>query len=186
MAVFSVGQTHLGAERFATAFSPVTVVSALVVLIEILKLFWRLAMESSARDLFSAGWTVTFLIYGHLAFSLGGKRRSEGSSLVLGTAHALAVSALYRLVVDVSSLAVSGVWALYALAVLWLAFLKRDAYFAKSSLLVLAVAAGKVLIYDVASSPALIRILCLVLTGVLLYLSGFLFRKIGNLENAGT
>lgn len=49
---------------------------------------------------------------------------------------------------------------------------------ARSALIVLSFAAGKVLLYDASSTPTVVRILCLLMTGVVLYGSGFLIRKI--------
>ena len=53
----------------------------------------------------------------------------------------------------------------------------------KSAMLVLGFAAGKALLYDAASAPTTIRILCLLLTGAALYGSGFLIRKISGWKN---
>ena len=102
---------------------------------------------------------------------------NRGNAL-LAAAHLLAIMALYRLSTDAGSLAVSALWLLYALGVMGLAFSRKDEVMAKSALFVLAFAAGKALLYDAASAPTIVRILCLLLTGAVLYGCGLLMRRI--------
>lgn len=97
---------------------------------------------------------------------------------VLGAAHLLAVLGLYRLTKDAGSLQVSASWLFYAVCVIAFAFSRRDEVMAKSAMFVLGFAAGKALLYDAASAPTVVRILCLLLTGAALYGSGFLIRRI--------
>lgn len=102
----------------------------------------------------------------------------EGVLFVLAAGHLQALFTLHALTRDHGSLAVSGGWAAYALAILALGFGMRSAVFARSSLVVLMAAAGKALLYDVSSAAPPVRILCLLLTGALLYGSGYLFQRI--------
>ena len=104
------------------------------------------------------------------------KQAGYGGSL-LSAAHLLAILSFYRLATDHGSLAVSASWLLYAVVVVGVAFLRKDEIMAKSALLVLGLAAGKALLYDASAAPTLIRIFCLILTGVVLYGSGLLLRK---------
>lgn len=104
--------------------------------------------------------------------------KNERAYLVLGTAHLLAITGLYDLTNDISSLAVSASWLFYAMLVIGFAFFRKDKVMARSALFVLAFAAGKALLYDASSAPTTIRILCLLLTGLVLYGSGFIMRKI--------
>lgn len=104
----------------------------------------------------------------------------NGHGPLLGAAHLLAVSGLYRLTTDTGSLAVSASWLFYAVCVIAFAFDRKDEVMAKSAMLVLGFAAGKALLYDAASAPTTVRILCLLLTGAALYGSGFLIRKISS------
>jgi uncharacterized membrane protein len=106
-----------------------------------------------------------------------GDRRDSGHML-LAAAHILAVLGLYRLTTDAGSLAVSASWLFYAVGVMVFAFTREDEVMAKSALFVLAFAAGKALLYDAASAPTIVRILCLLLTGAALYGCGFLMRRI--------
>jgi hypothetical protein len=105
--------------------------------------------------------------------------------VLLGAAHLLVLLAFYRLTVNVSSLAVSASWLLYGAGVILFAFTRRDEFMAKSALFVLAFAAGKALLVDAASAPTVVRILCLLLTGAVLYGCGFLMRKFNSWSAAG-
>ena len=107
----------------------------------------------------------------------------DGHGPLLGAAHLLAVSGLYRLTTETGSLAVSASWLVYAVGVIALAFGRKDDVMAKSAMLVLGFAAGKALLYDAASAPTTVRILCLLLTGAALYGSGFLIRRISGWKN---
>ncbi|OGR63913.1 MAG: hypothetical protein A2X31_10730 [Elusimicrobia bacterium GWB2_63_22] len=107
----------------------------------------------------------------------------DGHGPLLGAAHLLAVSGLYRLTTETGSLAVSASWLVYAVGVIALAFERKDEVMAKSAMLVLGFAAGKALLYDAASAPTTVRILCLLLTGAALYGSGFLIRRISGWKN---
>lgn len=102
----------------------------------------------------------------------------DANHLLLVTAHIQSVLALYRLVSDSGSIAVSLAWGIYALAVLGISFSVRDKTIGQSSAIVLGIAAAKVLLYDASSASPGIRIICLIMTGMLLYLGGFLFRRI--------
>ncbi len=114
-----------------------------------------------------------------ILLTVGGKKMDhphQGHGL-LGAAHVLAVLGFYRLTSDYGSLAVSASWLFYAVCVIAFAFSRRDEVMAKSALMVLSFAAGKALLYDTSSAPSVLRILCLLLTGIVLYGSGFLMRK---------
>ncbi len=105
--------------------------------------------------------------------------KKEGyGQVLLFAAHLLAVTGLYRLTLDISSLAVSASWLFYAVGVMLFAFNRKDESMAKSALFVLAFSAGKALLYDAASAPTILRIFCLLLTGAVLYGCGFLMRRI--------
>ncbi|MCC5013489.1 MULTISPECIES: DUF2339 domain-containing protein [unclassified Legionella] len=110
-------------------------------------------------------------------------RKEEYGYLLLGLAHLLAISGLYQLTTDYNSLAVSASWLFYAICVMSIAYFRKDKIMAKSALFVLGFAAGKALIYDASATPTIIRILCLMLTGVVLYGSGLVIRKIAEWQN---
>ncbi len=73
---------------------------------------------------------------------------------------------------------VSFAWGSLALACLLLALQFKDKLLGKSSLLIFAISAGKVLIYDLSSSAPLVRIGTLLVVGCSLYLGGWLYKKI--------
>lgn len=98
--------------------------------------------------------------------------------IVLGAAHFLVITTLYNQTHAQNSLAVSISWLIYAIAIIIFAFIRKDKFMANSALFVLGLAAGKALIYDAAATPTIVRIACLLLTGLVLYASGYLFKKI--------
>lgn len=110
------------------------------------------------------------------------EEKKYGQAL-LSAAHLLAVLALYRIATDTGSLAVSASWLFYALFVMLFAFHRKDELMAKSALFVLGFAAGKALLYDASSAPTIVRILCLLLTGAVLYGCGLLMRRIDGWKN---
>lgn len=111
-------------------------------------------------------------------------REALFDQILLGAAHALALLAFYRLTAHTGSLAVSASWLLYGAGVILFAFSRKDEFVAKSALVVLAFAAGKALLVDAASAPTVVRILCLLLTGAVLYGCGFLMRKFNSWSTA--
>lgn len=98
--------------------------------------------------------------------------------LLLGLIHLLAILCIYRVGYDFGSLAVSVGWGAYASVILLFAYFRKDSSLAKSSLLVLIVAAIKALVYDSIQAPSALRIGSLIVTGALLYGSGIIFRRI--------
>jgi uncharacterized membrane protein len=98
--------------------------------------------------------------------------------IALVAAHGIAIFGFYKVASPQGSLAVSAAWLVYALAVMAFAFRLKDEVMAKSALMVLGLAAAKALLYDASSAPTLIRIFCLLLTGIVLYAAGLLMRRI--------
>jgi len=82
-------------------------------------------------------------------------------------------------------LAVSLCWGGLAVAALILSLWRRDRILGQSSLLVFAASGAKVLLYDLAGAAPLVRIACLIVLGVTLYLGGWLYRKVASLESGG-
>jgi uncharacterized membrane protein len=175
----------------ATAFSPerqgslrtlgalwVPVAAGLAIsALEYLKLLSGLLMDGDEYTLIAA-----FSAFASLwVVILRGDRwrgRTVWSYGILGLAHLLAILGFYRLTADAGSLAVSASWLVYAIAVMVFAFTRKDETMAKSALAILALSAGKALLYDASSAPTLVRIFCLLLTGAVLYGCGLLMRKI--------
>lgn len=83
-----------------------------------------------------------------------------------------------------ASLLVSVFWGFIAIGSLLLALAVRDKLLGQSSLLIFAVSGLKVLVYDLAGSPAPVRIGTLVVLGVTLYVGGWLYQKLAT-EDGG-
>lgn len=107
-------------------------------------------------------------------------KNNEVEYLFLAATHLLAISGLYRIAEAYGSLLVSICWLSYSLFIMVVAYSLREQLLAKSALLVLGLAAVKALLYDAASTPTVVRIVCLVMTGVVLYGAGILIKKISN------
>ncbi len=76
-------------------------------------------------------------------------------------------------------------WGAVALACLALAFRSRDRLLGKSSLLIFAASAAKVMLFDLSQAAPLVRIGLLVVLGVTLYAGGWMYRKLDQLEGQG-
>lgn len=146
----------------------------LVAGIEFLKILFEL-FSGPTSSVFPALVTAGF---GFLYYLRGHELIKDGRVLFLNLLHLLAMLVLYRLAYDYGSLAVSGAWAVYSGVILFFGFQKKDTRLANSSLLVLMISAGKALIYDASQANSGIRILCLIMTGALLYFAGLLFKRV--------
>ena len=79
-------------------------------------------------------------------------------------------------------LAVSFAWGVVALACLALAFRFSDKALGKSSLLIFAASAAKVMLFDLSSATPLVRIGLLLILGVTLYAGGWMYRKVDQID----
>lgn len=163
-----------------SAFIVPLIAIATIIALEYISLLWDLVHDTinlsaslAALFAFLSLWLVMFrqrvLIFQRDEFGYG----------MLSAAHLLAITGLYNLTHDISSLLVSASWLLYAICVMGIAYVRKDKIMAKSAIVVLSVAAAKALLFDAASAATIIRILCLLLTGIVLYGAGFLMKKIG-------
>lgn len=73
---------------------------------------------------------------------------------------------------------VSIVWGLLAVAALIISMMTGDRRLGRSSLLVFAAFAAKVMLFDLSGTATLVRIGCLVVLGVTLYVGGLLYQRI--------
>lgn len=137
-------------------------------------------LGGSRKDLFPALMTIVL----GLVYYLQGYQLMKDSRIVfLNLIHIFSILTLYRLVYDFGSLAVSGIWAIYAGVILFFGFQRKDKHLARSSLVVVVISALKALIYDASQATSLVRVACLIMTGVVLYGAGFLFQKVQKWEN---
>ena len=79
-------------------------------------------------------------------------------------------------------LVISFVWGAIALTCLALAFKTSDKVLGKSSLLIFAASAAKVMLFDLSSATPLVRIGLLATLGVTLYVGGWMYRKIDQID----
>ncbi len=77
-----------------------------------------------------------------------------------------------------SRLVVSIVWGILAVTALVISIMTGDRRLGRSSLLVFAAFAAKVLLFDLSGTATLVRIGCLVVLGVTMYVGGLLYQKI--------
>lgn len=83
-----------------------------------------------------------------------------------------------------SRFVVSLVWGALALGCLLLSLNRRDKILGQSSLMIFAASVFKALLYDIALAAPLIRIASLLVLGASLYLGGWLYKKVGKLEES--
>jgi uncharacterized membrane protein len=121
----------------------------------------------------------TLITLGTLMPKQNGSAASNRALLFAG--HAFGVATLFSLLGEQGSFAISLGWGLYALGVLSIGFKVKNQELAKSSLYILLFSVGKVLLFDLSFADTVVRIFCLLLTGSLLYVHGFLLRRISTL-----
>ena len=137
-------------------------------------------LGGSRQDLFPALITI---VLGIVYYMQGYQLMKDSRTVFLNLIHIFSILTLYRLVYDFGSLAVSGVWAIYAGIILFFGFQRKDKHLARSSLVVVVISALKALIYDASQATSLVRVACLIMTGLILYGAGFLFQKVQKWES---
>ncbi len=169
----------LSRERFPTErFWPVYFILLAIVGSEYLKILNTSDYSLSFQGVFMNA------IYGaacFVAFFESRKAKPLGFILIAGIIQALC--GLYQLahLLAPAGLAVyltSGLWALLALSLLFLAYSFKDRKIAKSAVSLFGVVAVKVLFNDISESGSVGRIVALIVVGALLYAGGILLRKI--------
>lgn len=126
---------------------------------------WRVLIPAYAAILYAAYWMLrnrekpglgplASLYFGHLIVMAGAIHFSD------------------------SRFVVSIVWGLLAVAALIVSMTTGDRRLGRSSLLVFAAFAAKVLLFDLSGTSTLVRIGCLVVLGVTMYVGGLLYQKI--------
>jgi uncharacterized membrane protein len=125
------------------------------------------------RSLLGAGYASLFYAAYGLARRRHWRRPYPEGLLVLGHATAMIVT----LQVLPQAIVQSVVWALIALLAVGVSLLRRDRWCGQSALLVFAATAGKVVLYDLRGSAALVRIVSLAVLGVTFYVAGLLYRR---------
>ncbi len=137
------------------------------------------------KFLIANGFIYTAALIGVSLFATAKNEKTLRADYLLILAHAISIVSFYNLVKDGGSIYVSIAWAVYAMAILGYGYIRKDGLFTKSSLVVLLISAGKVLLYDTSDSSMGVRVICLLVTGALLYFSGFIFRRADGWKTAG-
>lgn len=134
--------------------------------------------EVPAHELLALLYALTL----YAAYTLLRREPSQESFalIALYVGHVAMMSAAVQ-ILD-GRLAVSLAWGAVALACLALAFRIRDRLLGKSSLLIFAASAGKVMLFDLSGAAPLVRIGLLVVLGVTLYAGGWMYRKVDQME----
>jgi len=177
--------------RYATAdknillFTPIILVVWLIMAIEYAKIALGLYDLTSYQPtswpaIFFAIVSIWVLFIRQHSYLM---QKQDFGYALLCSAHLLVILSLYRLADPHGSLAVSALWLAYATAVIIFGFIRKDKIMANSALLVLFISAAKALLYDAASAPSTVRIVCLVLTGAVFYGAGLLYRQIAKWQS---
>ena len=144
-------------------------------IIEFAKICYELVNSSDSSNIFPGLLTLGLGLFYYFRLD---EKVNDKRMLFLGLVHLLAVLCIYRIGYNWGSLAVSVGWGIYAAIILAIAYLKKDVSLARSSLLVLMVAALKALVYDSSQAPSGVRIGSLIVTGALLYASGLILKSV--------
>jgi uncharacterized membrane protein len=96
--------------------------------------------------------------------------------------HSLGLAALYAFLVDAGSILVTAAWVFFGGFILYLGFSKKIKPLAKSSVFILLFAFLKLFLYDVSESSDSIRFISFLMTGIALYVSGWILKKIDRID----
>lgn len=112
----------------------------------------------------------------HLSF----ESKAESTHLVLAFAHVEMMLGFYRMfkgLGEAGAIFVTSTWGVYAVAILLLAFFRRDKILGNSALTILLAVSLKAFFYDVANTTSVVRVVCLLIEGLLLYGCGWIFKR---------
>lgn len=107
-------------------------------------------------------------------------RITRYAPLLLGFGHLEVMLGLYRFSQQISwsgTLFLTLTWSLYAALILGIAFWRRDKILGNSALTILLAVSLKAFFYDVSNTSSIIRVVCLLAEGLLLYCCGWIFKK---------
>lgn len=163
-------------------FWPLSMAAAIVALLGYARLTTGLGIEQTV------GWRVLIPVYAallYVGYWVLRSREDAGigvlASLYFG--HLIVMAGAIHF--TDSRFVVSIVWGLLAVAALVISMTTGDRRLGRSSLLVFAAFAAKVLLFDLSGTATLVRIGCLVVLGVTMYVGGLLYQKIDQKQTAG-
>jgi len=142
--------------------------------------FIQLLLKQTSPVVPAANWalaayaSVLYASYFRLSQNFSGARYASG---LLYAAH-FALMVLTIRVLD-KHLAVSLVWAVLAITLLFVAIKRKDRTLGSSSLLIFTASGLKVLLYDLSDASSGMRVLVLLVLGVSLYVGGWLYQQLG-------
>ena len=161
--------------RTATVTWPIRVLILIVFALNYLRAISEVNIDAvPGREVLALLFAVELYIAYGLARQLSALQSLTTPALYLG--HVALMSAAMQLFDG--QLVVSFTWGAVALACLALAFKNSDKVLGKSSLLIFAASAAKVMLFDLSSATPLVRIGLLVILGVTLYAGGWMYRKV--------
>jgi hypothetical protein len=141
--------------------------------------YFRLVFEWNLNDL--PGYSLLILLYA-ITLYLGYWIIRNVPSLAMLSTPLLYIGHIDTMVGTVqilhNRLAVSLVWGVLAVISLILAIVSENKVLARSALFIFAASAIKVWLYDLSGAAPLVRIGCLLILGITLYLGGLLYQKI--------
>jgi hypothetical protein len=144
---------------------------------------------NSIESIFFYNWIYGFMALAAAIFLAGSQKAKEERPsylpVLLAFGHFEVMLGLYRFSDRISwsgALFVTFSWGLYAAAVLTAAVIRKDKTLGSSALIILLAVSFKAFFYDLSSTSNLIRVICLLAEGLLLYCCGWIFKKMKDWE----
>lgn len=159
---------------------PLKALFSIISLLEFGRMVFNLINYNNWQTILPALFSV---IFGFLYYIKGGETVKDKEGLFLSLIHVLMILSLYAIGYEYGSLTVSLLWAAYSVGILVFGMYSRRSVLAKSSLVVLIITTIKALVYDASQAPKMTRIGTLVITGIVLYGSGYLFQQMNKWKN---
>jgi uncharacterized membrane protein len=158
------------------ALRPVLIVTGLLVAFSYLSLLLGNGAQSTTVSPQAALAVYALALYGGYHLFRSREGAPSAAPIILYAAHLAFMH--WASQAFGSGLALSMVWAVFAVVVLAVAMLTRDRLLGQSALLIFAAAGVKVLLHDLSASGSLPRVLTLVVLAVSLYLGGWLYQSL--------
>lgn len=174
-----VGGSALSYRHLLRRFWPMTLVFAIAGFIGYARLAAGIELDEIVawRFLIPLFAVLGYVIYWHM-------RQASVTNLycatILYATHLLVLAGIVHM--SDSRLVVSVVWGLLAVLALVISIVSSDRPLGRSSLIVFTAFAAKVLLFDLSGASPLVRIGCLLVLGVTMYLGGMLYQNIDSDE----
>ena len=163
----------------ATVVFPIKLAAGLVFVINFLRVLVGVEMDGVTGH---AGLSLLYALelYAGYYFVRRLPAMSDFYGPLLYAGHISALAAAVQL--STERFMVSLIWGALALGCLTIALRNNDKLLGKSSLLIFAAAAAKVLLYDLSGAAPVVRIASLLILGITLYAGGWLYRKVDEIS----